>query len=104
MLLPGDNLITIQVQLAALTTCTGPEFNNLWAHLYPESLLHLPLTPAVGAVSGLSDLSAYPQPFISDPNLANLTFIVADNDPVALSAAGAIAFDLGRRMNGSCSN
>lgn len=101
VLQPGDNVLDLQVELLGLDVCSSPNVNGLWTKVYPESMLHIPLSPAEVIFAPVHDLSAYPRPFTSDPNLSNLAFVIQPGNPTALNAAGQIAADLGRRMSGS---
>ncbi|HEX6288957.1 MAG TPA: cellulose biosynthesis cyclic di-GMP-binding regulatory protein BcsB, partial [Herpetosiphonaceae bacterium] len=98
----GSNLLVLRADLLPRAICTDPRGNGLWLTVRPESILHLPLSPATGeATTHTIDLKRYPAPFTVSPNLERTALIVAEDDPRSWSIATAIAFDLGRQMQGT---
>lgn len=100
-MIPGDNKLIIQVDMRPSSICV--DFNNTsaWFTLNADSLLHLPLEPAMtDSMDYLIDLSIYPYPFASDPMLKDLAFVVSPSDPDSWSLAGQFAAALGRRATG----
>jgi len=95
----GTNLITILVNLSPLAGAAEGSF--VGARIENESLLHIPLEPATISVSDLQNLGNYPYPFINDPALANVAFILPQQDLAAWEVAVQIAFNLGRSANGA---
>jgi hypothetical protein len=43
------------------------------------------------------NLNTYPKPFADRPNLDNLAFVLAQNDPIGWSAAAELAYGMGRQ-------
>ena len=97
---PGINSLLIEVELIPPDYCTDINFSNLWATVSPESLLHIPLTPAVTTVTPLQDLSTYPFTFADSPTLETLAFVVPQDDTAAWNQAAKVAVDLGGRAEG----
>ena len=97
----GENLLTIDAGLIPLDNCTSPTFDNLWATVFSDSALHLPMVAATTQpVSRLRDLSDYPLPFTDDPTLGTTLFVLPEKDAQAWKTAGALAYDLGGRAPG----
>ena len=90
----GTNFITILVNLSPLAGSAEGSF--MGARIEPESLLHVPLEPATISSSDLQNLGNYPYPFINDPSLASVAFILPRQDLVMWDVAVQIAFNLGR--------
>ena len=97
----GLNVLDLEINLIPRDECSILAFSGLWATVYEDSYLHLPLTKSPESETILQDLKAYPYPFANDPSLGAMTFIVPSADPFAWSLAGKVAFDLGARVNGS---
>jgi hypothetical protein len=90
----GTNIITILVNLSPLAGAAEGSFVGV--RIEPKSLLHIPLEPATISSSDLQNLGNYPYPFINDPALANVAFILPQQDLAAWEVAVQIAFNLGR--------
>lgn len=98
----GSNQLTIRADLIPRAVCTDPRINGLWLTIQPESLIHLPLTtPTSSDDVPAADLSHYPLPFTAIPNLSNMAFVLAANDPAGWQVATDLALDLGARMQGT---
>jgi len=93
----GTNFITILVNLSPLAGAAQGSFVGV--RIEPESLLHVPLEPATISSSDLQNLGNYPYPFINDPALASVAFILPQQDLVAWDVAVQIAFNFGRSAN-----
>ena len=97
----GYNRLELRVNLIPLDRCINPDLNGLYANIWPESHLFLPLTPAVtSAISGY-DLSAYPAPFAYNPAMDTTAFVLEKNSLSSWKSAFTIANYLGDRSNGS---
>ncbi len=101
VLTSGSNQLKLEANLVPLTQCSSLNFSNLWISILPESILHLPLIQAPVSITTTQDLSTYPYPFANQPNLSNLAFVVAKNDPAAWNDAAQIGYLLGRRASGA---
>ncbi len=97
----GVNKIDVVFNLLPRDACTLTTFTGMWVTIFPDSVLHLPLTAAPTAASSfnLRDLKSYPVPFTSDPSLSTTTFVMSQKDPNAWITAGKIAYDLGRQAS-----
>ncbi len=98
---PGDNRLTIQLDILPENICS--EFSNrgAWFTVHSDSLLNLPLLPAEpGASTAQVNLSLYPFPFNMDPSLGNVGIILSKDDPASWNTASKITSQLGRRASG----
>lgn len=93
----GANVLTIQTNLAPRSLCTDARNVDLWATIWPESALHLPMKPAAAEPRRTFNLSSYPLPFTLNPALATTAFVVPKNAPPAWNAAAVLAFHMGRQ-------
>jgi hypothetical protein len=101
--LTGVNRLDVTAALYPIYNCSTQNFQNLYAVVWPESRLHLPLQPIQAGGSTTIALDFYPAPFNFDPTLGNLAFILPENDLVAWRSAFNIAGFLGDRAGGSLS-
>ncbi|HEX8991330.1 MAG TPA: cellulose biosynthesis cyclic di-GMP-binding regulatory protein BcsB [Anaerolineales bacterium] len=97
----GLNTIEVAASLLPNDSCAVFSFNDLWMTIFPDSTLHLPLTPAASAAFFLQDLKGYPKPFDSDASFATAAFVLPRSDPKAWSVAGQVAYDLGGQATGA---
>ncbi len=97
---PGNNLLTINVNLLPLDVCSSPSTRELWAMIWADSYLNLPLgifpTSAVSALG----LDTYPAPFTFDSTLGSSAFVLQKDNPDAWRAALQVAGFLGNRAGG----
>lgn len=93
----GVNVLTIQTNLAPRSLCTDVRNADLWATIWPESALHLPMKPAIAEPRRTFNLSSYPLPFTLNPSLATTAFVVPQRAPAAWNAAALLAFHVGRQ-------
>lgn len=99
--LTGNNRLDVTAALYPIYNCSTPNFEDLYAIIWPESRLHLPLRPAQADGSAPIALDFYPAPFTYDPTLENLAFILPQGDMVAWRSAFNLAGFLGDRASGS---
>jgi hypothetical protein len=97
----GTNNLDINVNLLPKDSCSVFAFSGLWITIFPDSILHLPLTPAQSASVSLQGIKLYPFPFANDSALSTTAFIVSKQDRASWSAAGRISYDLGTKISGS---
>lgn len=97
---PNINILTIEAELFPLDGCWNYTSRQLWMSVSPDSLLHIPLSATSVSRNQFFNLAAYPYSLADHPSMKETSFVLAPNDPVALSAAASIASDLGRRMTG----
>ena len=91
----GKNDLGVQVDLAPRNQCGNSL--RLWAALRRESRVHLPLAPLpAGGDGARPNLSRYPKPFNTQPDLSHLAFVVAPGDVAGWQAAARLAFQLGQ--------
>jgi len=93
----GSNSITVLMNLRPLTEVA--EGSLAGAMIEAESLLHIPLEPATISASDQQNLCNYPYPFINDPALSNVAFILPQQNLTVWEVAVQIAFNLGRSAN-----
>jgi len=93
----GSNSITVLMNLRPLTEVA--EGSLAGAMIEAESLLHIPLEPATISASDQQNLGNYPYPFINDPALSNVAFILPQQNLTVWEVAVQIAFNLGRSAN-----
>lgn len=101
LVLPGNNQLRIQADLATPSLCSLSDVNNLWASILPESTLSLPLEQAAIDSNNMQSLSVYPYPFINHPTLSNTAFVLPKNDPASWTIASQIAFGFGSQARGA---
>jgi hypothetical protein len=99
-LVSGENKITLSANLVPSTLCIDPNAAGVWGSIRSESLLHLALQPARVTKQVSRNLNAYFDPFISDPNLGNVAFVLPTNDSVSWNVAAQVAADLASRVDG----
>ncbi len=99
LLLPGNNQLSVRVELTMLDFCATFAGDELWFTVFPESTLHIPLAPASVLPLGLRDLGNYPYPFIRFPNLNSLAFVLPQSNLSAWQIATQVVFQMGARAN-----
>jgi hypothetical protein len=92
---PGSNSLKLDINLEPKNECVNPLLDGLWMRIDSSSTLHLPLIPNPTNTSALTDLSKYPSPFVFDPVMNDLAFVLGHNDPTGWNVAAQIAFYLG---------
>jgi cellulose synthase operon protein B len=92
-ILPGTNVLTIATNHTVHDLCQD-WINDVFTDILPSSILHLPLIKATSGLTSLLDLGVYPFPFISNPDLNKVAFIVPFDSPTALNEAARIANNL----------
>lgn len=106
----GRNVIRIEMSLTPKNICDNKMdqyggWNNdlLWSiAIHDNSLLHLPVTNDEVLTPNnkfSKNLSLFPDVFIYDPSLENLTFILSAKDSANWTTAAQIAFTLGNYSN-----
>ncbi|MFM8322169.1 MAG: cellulose biosynthesis cyclic di-GMP-binding regulatory protein BcsB [Chloroflexota bacterium] len=97
--LPGNNQLDVEATLVLRDNCVNPNQNGVWATVWPESRLHLPLSPsAAGPMTGLS-LNVFPAPYVLHPTLGSTAFVLPKDQPQIWNAALRLAGFLGDRAN-----
>lgn len=101
--LTGNNRLDVTAALYPIYNCSAPNFDDLYAVVWPESRFHLPLQPTQPGTFTATSLDFYPAPFTYDPTLGALAFVLPDNDLTAWRAAFNLASFLGDRSGGALS-
>lgn len=101
VLVPGNNRLEINALIAPNDNCTPPNMNGLWINIWPESTLHLPLTPSTTDPAASYDLSSFPSFFSYNPTLNDTAFVVSHNDLSSWRHALQLAVYLGRDAGGT---
>jgi len=96
---PGINTLEIEADLLPVDNCSTPNLQGLWATVWADSILHLPLLLTPIDPTSTFDLSAFPAPFAFDPSLNDTAFVLPQNDLDAWNAAVRIAQYLGDQGN-----
>lgn len=90
--IPGNNLLTVTVNLLPRDICASPSFQGLWAMIWSDSYLNLPLGIFPAKAVSVLGLDTYPAPFSYDSTLGSNAFLLQRDDPnswrVALQVAG----------------
>ena len=99
---PGLNVLQVVTDLVPTDDCTPPGVHQgLWVNIWPQSLLHLPLTAvSVTPASTQKNLTSYLPSFIYNPLLSDTAFVLPGNNPDAWRAAVQMAAFLGAQANG----
>jgi hypothetical protein len=104
----GLNHLEVSANLIPLNDCSALDGNlsngqwpTLWATIWPESRLHLPMQPSSVSPASVMGLNDYPAPFVFDPALGTTAFVLQKNDPDSWRMASRIAGYLGNRANGA---
>lgn len=91
----GKNTLGVQIDLAPRSACGNTA--RLWASVRPESHLHVPIEPAQPTAADLRpNLTRFPKPFNTQPDLSRLALVVAPGDVMGWRAAAQVAFQLGQ--------
>jgi hypothetical protein len=100
--IPGLNVLQVVTDLVPTDDCTPPGVHQgLWVNIWPQSLLHLPLTAvSVTPASSQKNLTSYLPSFIYNPLLSDTAFVLPNNNPDAWRAAVQMAAFLGVQANG----
>jgi len=93
----GINTLELVADLIPLNDCSIFSSSGIWATIYPETALHLPLVPASISSFSLGALNKYPYPFANDPTYSTTSFVVPKHSQPSWFIAGNIAYDLGAR-------
>ncbi|HEY3473190.1 MAG TPA: cellulose biosynthesis cyclic di-GMP-binding regulatory protein BcsB, partial [Anaerolineales bacterium] len=96
----GENRLTINARLFAITSCDTSGFANPWLTISDQTSIHLPVATESNSVTPLLlDLNFYPGPFATQSDLGDVAFVLPADDPSTWKIAGQIAYDLGNEAN-----
>lgn len=96
----GNNALELKVNLIPVDRCINPDLDGVYANIWPESNLHLPLEAAVTNPTANYDLISYPAPFIYDSTLGSTAFVLQRDDLNSWRDVFSVASYLGDRSNG----
>jgi hypothetical protein len=96
----GINLLDVRFSLNPFYRCTNPNLSAIYANIWSDSRLHLPMAPVVNSPTTNSNLRLYPAPFAGDPTLHETAFVLQKDDPEVWRIALDIAAYLGDKANG----
>lgn len=96
-ILPGTNQLSVQVILVPDDFCAPPDMRGLWATIWNESVLNVPIIQQPIDFNITLGLADYPAPFVYDSELENTAFILPKNDLEAWRGAAKIASYLAYR-------
>jgi hypothetical protein len=99
--IPGNNLLTVNVNLLPLDVCADPSSQDLWAMIWSDSFLNLPLGIFPATAATAMGLDTYPAPFSFDSTLGSNAFLMQKDSPDSWRAALQTAGFLGDRANGA---
>jgi hypothetical protein len=97
----GDNSLEVKVSLVPVDKCSNPDFEAVYANIWPESNLHLPLTQVVVNPTTSYDLFTYPAPFAYTSTLDTTAFVLQRDDLASWRDAFQVAAFLGNRSDGA---
>lgn len=90
----GVNTLEIQVEITPRDVCSDWRTGSQFVTIFPESVLHLPLSETPILPQRNADLGAFPAAFLQS-ELDNTTFVLPADDPASWAAAVRLAFWLG---------
>ncbi len=99
----GVNTLEVLASLQPLDNCSSSQLRGIWANIWSDSRLHLPLVQTSVAPSNVYNLSAYPAPLDYDPTMESLALVLEKNDIDSWRLAARIAAYLGDKSNGAIS-
>ena len=98
--IPGNNILTVSVNLLPLNVCSDPGSRELWSMIWSDSFLNLPLGIFPATAATAMGLDTYPAPFSFDSTLGSNAFLLQKDSPDSWRAALQTASFLGDRANG----
>ena len=95
--IPGNNLLTVTANLLPRDICSPPSFQGLWAMIWSDSFLNLPLGIIPATATSILDLNTFPAPFSYDSTLGGSIFLLQRDNPASWRTAVQVAGYLGDR-------
>jgi hypothetical protein len=99
----GANRLEVISSLQPVDNCSVPNLRGMWANIWSESRLHLPLIPTPIDMAQAFDLGDFPAPMTFDSSLSTTAFVLQHDHLESWRSALQIAAYLGDRSNGSIS-
>jgi hypothetical protein len=96
----GNNILAVSIVLIPDNECLPPDLEGVWATIWSDSLLHVPLEPVREGNERPADLSRAAELLLSDPTLNQVAFVVPRTQPVAWDIAMQIVFFFGKQFEG----
>ncbi len=96
-ILPGTNRLEVQIALVPDAFCAPPDIRGLWATVWNESVLNIPITQQTIDFTTTLGLADYPAPFAYNLELGTTAFVFSRNDLEAWRGAAKIASYLAYR-------
>lgn len=101
----GENQLRVQARMQPDLSCDFSGFSDPWLMVSNQTALHLPLADvAVRPPSVRLDLSGFPEIFMTQSDLGDVAFVLAENDPAGWKIASDLAYDLGANSRPAISN
>lgn len=99
----GENQLEVISSLQPIDNCSVPNLRGMWANIWADSRLHLPLIPTPVETAQVYDLGDFPAPLTFDSSLNTTAFVLQQDNLESWRSALQIAAYLGDRSNGSIS-
>lgn len=101
VVISGINTLDVVSSLQPIDNCSAPNLRGLWATIWSDSRLHIPLIPSLTVATPVLSLSDFPAPFVFDSSLGNTAFVLQRDDLESWSSALEVAAYLGERSDGA---
>ena len=101
VVISGTNTLDVVSSLQPIDNCSAPNLRGLWATIWSDSRLHIPLIPSLTVATPVLSLSDFPAPFVFDSSLGNTAFVLQRDDLESWSSALVVASYLGERSDGA---
>src|SRR5688572_15548572 len=99
----GANRLEVISSLQPIDNCSVPNLRGMWANIWSDSRLHLPLIPTPIETARIYSLGDFPAPLTFDASLNTTAFVLQRDGLESWRSAVQIAAYLGDRSNGSIS-
>jgi hypothetical protein len=96
----GQNRLQVLIAIFPRAKCLPPNLNGIWATVWAESLLYLPLQEVGITNATFVDLRRYENLLLADPSLSNSLFILPHDKPTAWQVATDMTSYLGKQFQG----
>jgi len=93
----GINRLEIFSDVVPYYTCYSTDLLSTWVTISETSSIHMPLSEQKLNIGEIANLRDFPYMFLSDRNLSDLAFILAENDQASWDYASQIAYYIGAK-------
>lgn len=101
----GENTLSVLARMQPNMSCDFSGFSDPWLFVSNQTSLHMPASDALPvATSGRVDLKNFPVMFMSQSDLGDVAFVLAENDTTGWKAAADMAYILGANAKPSISH